>query len=65
MLDSLRPGAAEIVEVVASRPRPLRARTKGMVFSEMEGLAAQEMLGPKAHGEAGALSWRRHLQRLV
>jgi hypothetical protein len=63
MLDILRPGAVEIVEVAAS-PQAIRARTKGMVFSEMESLAAQEMMGPKAHGELARVL-AKALQRLV
>lgn len=63
MLDSLRPAAVEIVEVAAS-PDAVRAGTKGMVFSEMESLAAQEMMGPRAHGELAQVL-AKTLQRLV
>lgn len=53
MLDSLRGGVEQIVEVVVS-PAAKAAGTAGMVYSEMEEAAAQEMLGPMAHSEAEA-----------
>jgi hypothetical protein len=50
MLEKLRPHARDIVELVASR-NAVASGTQGMVFGEMEALAAAEMLGPRAHGE--------------
>ncbi|WP_298974851.1 DUF6473 family protein [uncultured Roseobacter sp.] len=50
MLDELKPWANSFVEVVVT-PEALAAGTDGMVFSQMEAMAAAEMLGPKAHGE--------------
>lgn len=50
MLETLRPEVADIVEVSASL-EAISAGTAGMIFGEMESLAAQEMMGPKAHGE--------------
>ncbi len=51
MVEDLRDHAACYVEVCASEAA-LAAGTQGMVFSEMETVAAGHMLGPKAHGEA-------------
>jgi len=53
MLDALRAHCSDIVEVAASE-HALKAGTQGMVVSEIESLAAQELLGPKAHGELAA-----------
>ena len=53
MMDEVAPLATEVVEVVAT-PQAVQAGTEGMVFSQMEAMAAAEMLGPKAHGEAEA-----------
>ncbi|MDW3181054.1 MULTISPECIES: DUF6473 family protein [unclassified Roseobacter] len=50
MLEELGPHASRFVEVVAT-PEATSAGTEGMVFSQMEAMAAAEMLGPKAHGE--------------
>lgn len=50
MLNDLVPDAAAHVEVVATA-EAMAAGTEGMVFSQMEAMAAAEMLGPKAHGE--------------
>ncbi|MFK7879345.1 DUF6473 family protein [Roseobacter sp.] len=50
MLDTLMPLANRFVEVVVT-PEAIAAGTEGMVFSQMEAMAASEVLGPKAHGE--------------
>ncbi|MBD3665947.1 DUF6473 family protein [Sulfitobacter aestuariivivens] len=50
MVDEIAPLATEYVEVTASK-EAMEAGTDGMVFSQMETLAAQQMLGPKAHQE--------------
>lgn len=50
MLDDLTPHATGYVEVVAT-PEAVAAGRDGMIFSQMEAMAAAEMLGPKAHGE--------------
>lgn len=50
MLEELRPLVHDVVEVAASAPAA-SAGTQGMIFNEVEALAAREMLGPKAHGE--------------
>ncbi|WP_298844357.1 DUF6473 family protein [uncultured Roseobacter sp.] len=50
MLEELRPEIAGLVEVVAT-PEAVASGTAGMVFSELEAVAAREMLGPQAHGE--------------
>jgi hypothetical protein len=63
LLYSLKPHVAQMVELVASK-QAIEANTKGMIFSEMEALAAREMLGPKAHGEL-ALVLGKVLQKLV
>ncbi len=51
MIDEISPLATKVVEVVASK-QAMDAKTEGMVFSQMETLAAHEMLGPLAHAEA-------------
>lgn len=51
MLEDLRTHVAGYVEVSASE-KAMSAGTEGMVFSEMETMVAQKMMGPKAHGEA-------------
>ncbi len=51
MIDEIAPLATNYVEVVASK-QAMNAKTEGMVFSQMETLAANEMLGPLAHSEA-------------
>ncbi|APE45237.1 hypothetical protein BOO69_01795 [Sulfitobacter alexandrii] len=53
MLDSLRDHAAGLVEVVVSLAA-VAAGTEGMVFTPLEELAAQQMLGPMAHAECAA-----------
>ncbi|MGB3244034.1 MAG: DUF6473 family protein [Sulfitobacter sp.] len=51
MMGRIAPLVTEVVEVVATR-RALCAGTQGMVYSQMEEPAAEEMLGPLAHEEA-------------
>lgn len=51
MLDVLQPLVTDLIEVVAS-PEALRQGSEGMVFSEMEKLAAQRLLGPAVHQQA-------------
>lgn len=51
MMDEVRSLATHVVELVAS-PDARSAGTDGMVFAEMESVAAAEMLGPDAHAEA-------------
>lgn len=63
MLDQLTEHATAYVEVVATS-EAIAAGTEGMVFSQMEAMAAAEMLGPKAHGEV-ALQLGKVLQSLV
>ncbi|MCV3271589.1 DUF6473 family protein [Roseobacter sinensis] len=50
MLNDLMPEVAAYAEVVVT-PEAMAAGTEGMVFSQLEAMAAAEMLGPKAHGE--------------
>ena len=51
MMDEITPMVTTMVEVSAS-PQAIEAGTEGMFFSEMESMAAKEMLGPIAHAEA-------------
>lgn len=51
MLEGLAGHIDQYVEVSASE-QALNAGTEGMVFGEMEAVVAQNMMGPKAHGEA-------------
>ena len=51
MIEEIRPHATEVVEVVASE-HACAAGTDGMIYSQMEAMAATEMLGPLAHQEA-------------
>ncbi len=51
MIDEITPLVTKVVEINTST-QAMEAGTQGMVFSEMEALAAQEMLGPIAHAEA-------------
>ena len=51
MMDEISPYATSMVEVVACKKTNL-AGTPGMVFSQMEAMAAAEMMGPGAHAEA-------------
>ena len=53
MMDEVAPMVTKIVQVKAS-PQALEAGTQGMVFGELEALAAQQMLSPEAHEEAAA-----------
>ena len=46
----LRVQSAYFLEVCPS-PAALSSGTQGMVFDEMEALAASRMMGPKCHGE--------------
>lgn len=56
MLNELLQKVAGYVEVTASL-EALEAGTEGMVFRELEALAARRLMGPRAHGEAvGPLS---------
>lgn len=50
MLDELSSHVSGLVEVIASQ-EALQEGTDGMIFNEMEALAAVRMLGPRAHGE--------------
>lgn len=55
MMDEITPFATSVVEVVVSK-EAISEGTEGMVFSQMEAMAAAEMMGPSAHAEAaGAL----------
>ncbi|MGJ8615197.1 MAG: DUF6473 family protein [Sulfitobacter sp.] len=51
MMDEITPYATKVVEVVVSK-QAISAGTKGMIFSQMEAMAAAEMMGPDAHTEA-------------
>lgn len=51
MMDEVASLATHVVEVVAS-PKACASGTDGMVYAEMEAVAAAEMLGPDAHAEA-------------
>jgi hypothetical protein len=53
MIDEVTPLVTKVVQVNASAAAD-EAGTQGMVFSELEALAAQEMLGPLAHEEAAS-----------
>jgi hypothetical protein len=50
MMDEIAPYATTVIEVVASGDA-LSAGTEGMVFSEMDVMAASKLLGPIAHQE--------------
>jgi hypothetical protein len=50
MLERLTAEARAVVEVTAS-PAAIGAGTEGMVFTDLESLAARELLGPAAHEE--------------
>lgn len=50
MMERIAPFATQVVEVTATE-QAISAGTEGMVFSEMESMAAKELLGPKAHRE--------------
>ncbi len=53
MLERLSAEARAVVEVTASQ-EAINAGTDGMVFSDLEALAARELLGPAAHEELAA-----------
>lgn len=53
MINQIAPLVTQVVEVKASRAA-IENGTEGMVFSEMEAIVAQQMLGPKAHEEAAS-----------
>ena len=63
MLDKLSVYVSGLVEVTASQDA-LQGGTDGMIFNEMEALAACRMMGPKAHGEV-ALPLGKALQELM
>ncbi|MFK7763393.1 MAG: DUF6473 family protein [Roseobacter sp.] len=63
MIEDLRAHVSSYVEVSASADA-LAAGSQGMVFSEMEAVAADHMLGPKAHGEA-AIALGKVLHKMV
>jgi len=54
MIDEIAPYATKVVEVVASQ-EAISAGTTGMVFSQMEAIAAAQMMGPGAHAEAAEM----------
>lgn len=58
MLESLRSDVDAIVEVVAS-DAALAAGTQGMIFSEMELVIAEKMLGVRVHQQAAAVLSQR------
>jgi hypothetical protein len=51
MLEEVAAQASGLVQVTASE-KALSGGTEGMVFSEMEAMAARCLMGPRAHGEA-------------
>ncbi|MDF3416166.1 hypothetical protein HKX54_16970 [Sulfitobacter sp. M57] len=51
MMDEITPLATEVIEVVAT-DTALAQGTQGMIFDEMDVMAASEMLGPLAHQQA-------------
>lgn len=51
MLNEITPHVTKLVEVVASK-EAMADGTDGMSFSQLEAVAAKEMLGPRAHTEA-------------
>lgn len=53
MVETLRPRVSQVVEVVASDAARVEG-TRGMVFSEFEACAAEELMGPLAHQEVSA-----------
>ncbi|MBZ8117266.1 hypothetical protein KUD11_01255 [Roseovarius sp. LXJ103] len=53
MLDAVRPQVACVIDATVSA-EALALGSRGMVFSELEGSAACELLGPAAHAEAAA-----------
>lgn len=63
MLNDVSKHISTYLEVVASEDA-LKAGTEGMVFSELESLAAKRLLGPVAHAEAAAVL-ERELRTLI
>lgn len=63
MIDALANCVTRVLEVVAT-PEAIAAGKDGMVFNQMEAMAASEMLGPKAHGEV-ALTLGKALHELM
>ncbi len=51
MIETLRPRVSEVVEIVASG-KAMEEGTRGMVFSDFEACAAEQLLGAQAHDEA-------------
>ncbi len=58
MLDVLQPLVEDVIEVVVS-PDALEKGTDGMVFSDMEKVAARRLLGAAAHQEAADVLIKR------
>ncbi|MBT54926.1 MAG: hypothetical protein CMF72_16205 [Mameliella sp.] len=50
MIETLRPRVSHVIEVVASDAARIEG-TRGMVFSDFEACAAEELMGPLAHQE--------------
>lgn len=53
MIETLRPRVSHVIEVVASDAARIEG-TRGMVFSDFEACAAEELMGPLAHQEVSA-----------
>ena len=53
MMQRVTPSVTEYVEVVLSKEASTNP-TEGMIFSQMEAPAAQEMMGPRAHEEVAS-----------
>ena len=53
MVEDLTKNATQLIDVTTSQAAQ-EAGTDGMVFSELEALAARHVMGPKAHTEASA-----------
>ncbi|SNS31674.1 DUF6473 family protein [Antarctobacter heliothermus] len=53
MVETLRPRVSQVIEVVASDAARIEG-TRGMVFSDFEACAAEELMGPLAHQEVSA-----------
>lgn len=54
MLDEIKPLATKLVIAQPSK-QAVTAGSEGMLFSEMEAVAAQQMLGPQAHNEVAEI----------
>lgn len=63
MMDEIAPHATEVVEVAAST-QAVAAGTDGMVFSELETMAATELMGPIAHRQVADAVMKK-LQKLL